>query len=137
MHDTLIFHMCRRDEWTAAQASGSYAGSSQDLADGFIHFSTGLQLEVSAAKHRRGQDGLVLLTVDSAKLGTALKWEASREGALFPHLYGELPADAVERVDDLPLGPDGRHVFPASLNIGHNDGDPLPEQPAGRNPLSE
>ncbi len=137
MHDTLIFHMCRRDEWAAAQASGSYAGSSQDLADGFIHFSTALQVEISAAKHRRGQDGLVLLTVDGAKLGAALKWEASRGGALFPHLYGELPVDAVVRVDDLPLGPDGRHIFPQSLTIGGGDDDPLPEQSADRNPLSE
>lgn len=112
MHDALIFHMCRRDEWDLAQARGSYAGSSQDLADGFIHFSTAQQVEVSAEKHRRGQDGLVLLSVDTSNLGDALKWEASRGGALFPHLYGALPVSAVLRADDLPLGPDGRHIFP-------------------------
>lgn len=108
----IIYHMCRRQEWDAAQAAGSYAGSSQDAADGFIHFSTAAQVIESAAKHRAGQTGLVLLVVDVAHLGDALKWEPSRGGQLFPHLYGALPADAVVRVADLPLGGDGRHVFP-------------------------
>ena len=107
-----IFHICRREEWEAALAGGSYPGSSQDRADGFIHFSTAEQVAASAAKHRAGQDGLVLLRVDPAALGGALKWEPSRGGALFPHLYGPLPTAAVRRVDDLPLGADGRHVFP-------------------------
>ncbi|MGD1877146.1 MAG: DUF952 domain-containing protein [Kiloniellaceae bacterium] len=108
----LIYHICRREEWGAAQAAGRYAGSSQDRADGFIHFSDGAQVAASAAKHRAGQDGLVLLTVEAAALGDALKWEASRGGALFPHLYGDLPLAAVRRVDALPLGPDGQHRFP-------------------------
>ena len=107
-----IYHMCRREEWDAAEARGVYRGSSQDRADGFIHFSTAGQLEGSAAKHRAGQDGLVLLVVDSGKLGGALKWEESRGGALFPHLYGELPVSAVTAIHTLPLGPNGRHVFP-------------------------
>src|SRR5690606_32936259 len=108
----LIYHICRRDEWTAAEAAGSYGGSSQDRADGFIHFSAADQVEASAARHRAGQDGLVLLTVEAAALGAALKWEPSRGGALFPHLYGPLPLAAVRRVEELPLGADGRHVFP-------------------------
>lgn len=108
----IIYHMCRRQEWQAAQAAGSYAGSSQDAADGFIHFSAAAQVVESAAKHRAGQDGLVLLAVDAARLGAALKWEPSRGGQLFPHLYGPLPVDAVVRVADLPLGADGRHSFP-------------------------
>ena len=107
-----IYHMCRRDEWHAATALGSYAGSSQDRADGFIHFSTSRQIVESAAKHRAGQDGLVLLTVDPEMLGEALKWEPSRADQLFPHLYGQLPLAAAVSVDDLPLGPDGRHIFP-------------------------
>lgn len=102
-----IFHMCRRDEWEQALISGAYPGSSQDLADGFIHFSTARQLPESAAKHRRGQPGLLLLTVDPAALGDALKWEPSRGGALFPHLYGPLPTSAALRVDPLPLDADG------------------------------
>lgn len=104
--------MCRREEWEAAAEAGRYDGSSQDAADGFLHFSSAEQIVESAARHRAGQDGLVLLAVDGALLGAALKWEQSRGGALFPHLYGDLPLAAVVRVDDLPVGPDGRHVFP-------------------------
>ncbi|WP_188261004.1 DUF952 domain-containing protein [Azospirillum tabaci] len=115
MTERIIFHMCRAAEWERALAAGAYHGSSQDAADGFIHFSTGAQVEESAAKHRAGQDGLVLLTVDGAALGDALKWEPSRGGQLFPHLYGPLPPAAVLRTDPLPLGPDGRHVFPATF----------------------
>ena len=107
-----IYHMCRRDEWEAAEASGSYRGSSQDEADGFIHFSTAAQVRESARKHRAGQSDLVLLTVDAGRLGPALRWEPSRGGALFPHLYGPLPLAAVTRTDPLPLGADGTHVFP-------------------------
>jgi uncharacterized protein (DUF952 family) len=115
MNRDLIFHICRKEEWAAAQAAGRYGGSSQDRADGFIHFSGAGQVRASAAKHRAGQDGLVLLTVEAAALGEALKWEPSRGGALFPHLYGELPVTAVRRIDDLPLGPDGVHRFPADF----------------------
>jgi uncharacterized protein (DUF952 family) len=107
-----IFHMCHREEWRRAEADGSYGGSSQDQADGFIHFSTAAQIVESAAKHRAGQTGLVLIEVDPAALGDALRWEPSRGGALFPHLYGRLPLAAVRRVVDLPLGENGRHVFP-------------------------
>jgi uncharacterized protein (DUF952 family) len=109
---TVIYHICRREEWEAAAAAGRYAGSSQDEADGFIHFSTAAQVKASAAKHRTGQSGLVLLAVDAERLGAALKWERSRGGAPFPHLYGALPAAAVLAVHDLPLGPDGAHAFP-------------------------
>ncbi len=108
---TLIYHMCRRDEWARA-AAGAYRGSSQDIADGFIHFSTAAQIVESAAKHRAGQADLVLVAVDAARCGAALKWESSRGGALFPHLHGPIPRDAVVGVRDLPLGADGRHVFP-------------------------
>jgi uncharacterized protein (DUF952 family) len=113
MAQALIYHMCRRAEWQAAEQSGVYRGSSQDAADGFIHFSTGAQIEASAAKHRAGQDDLVLIAVDPAALGAALKWEAARGGALFPHLYGTLPVERVRWSRPLPLGPAGRHVFPA------------------------
>jgi uncharacterized protein (DUF952 family) len=112
MSDATIYHICRRAEWRAARAAGTYAGSSQDRADGFIHFSGPKQVIASAAKHRAGQAGLVLLAVDAAELGSALRWEASRGGTLFPHLYGDLPLPAVRWVKPLPLGADGRHVFP-------------------------
>jgi len=112
MSDAPIYHMCKLEEWQAAQAAGSYAGSSQDKADGFIHFSTRTQVWTSAAKHRRGQDNILLLEVDAAALGEALKWEASRGGALFPHLYGPLPVSAVMNLTPLRLDDDGVHIFP-------------------------
>ncbi len=110
-----IFHVCRRSEWEAALLAGCYAGSSQDQADGFIHFSGRDQVVRSAAKHRAGQTGLVLLVVDSAALGSALKWEPSRSGKLVPHLYGGLSLAAVVSVHDLPLGDDGLHRFPPGI----------------------
>ncbi len=110
-----IFHVCRAAEWQAAEAAGAYAGSSQDAADGFIHFSAADQLVASVAKHRAGQQGLVLLKVDPARLGAALKWEPARGGQLFPHLYGPLPLAAVLSARPLPLGPDGQHSFPVPL----------------------
>ena len=110
-----IYHICKREEWEVAQAAGRYSGSSQDMADGFIHFSTAVQIEESAARHRAGQSGLVLLSVDPLALGAALKWEPSRRGEMFPHLYGELPLAALREVWDLPLGLDSRHLFPAAF----------------------
>ena len=108
----IIYHMCRAEEWAAAVASGSYPGSSQDQADGFIHFSTKGQIVESARRHRAGQDGLLLVAVDAVRLGDRLKWERSRGGDLFPHLYSPLgPAESTS-VRPLPLGPDGQHVFP-------------------------
>jgi len=112
MNDDVIYHMCRADEWALALTTGSYPGSSQDQADGFIHFSTRDQVWTSAAKHRRGQNGIVLLSVDAAKLGPDLKWEPSRGGDLFPHLYAPLNIDAVLETIPLPLAEDGIHVFP-------------------------
>lgn len=110
---TLIFHMCRAVEWASALSTGTYAGSSQDVADGFIHFSTATQIRASAAKHRAGQSGLVLLWVDSERLsGNTLKWEVSRNDMLFPHLYGALNTEAAVRTDPLELGPGGIHMFP-------------------------
>ena len=117
MADALIYHICRREEWRAAAEQGLYRGSTQDAADGFIHFSTADQVAASAAKHRAGQDGLVLVEVAAGALGAALKWEPSRGGARFPHLYGELSLAAVAATRDLPLGRDGRHTFP-DLPIG-------------------
>ena len=109
----MIYHMCRADEWEAAVAGGSYAGSSQDKADGFIHFSTADQIVESARRHRAGQSGLLLLAIDPAVLGDRLKWEPSRSGALFPHVYGVIDPRESAWVRPLPVGADGLHVFPA------------------------
>ena len=98
--------------WRQAEREGVLRGSEHDRRDGFIHFSTATQLAETAAKHFAGQDDLLLIAVDDAALGDALKWEVSRGGALFPHLYGELALNAVVSVAALPLGPDGSHRFP-------------------------
>ena len=116
MKTEIIYHICHHEEWKAAKVIGAYAGSSQDLVDGFIHFSSSSQIVESAAKHRTRQTGLVLLSVNANKLGVELKWEESRGGALFPHLYGNLSTSAVMHVDELPLGNDGFHIFPA-INV--------------------
>lgn len=112
---SLIYHVCHQADWNEARTQGLYRGSKDDLRDGFIHFSTASQLRDSVAKHRAGQEGLVLLEVDAAGLGDNLKWEASRGGALFPHLYGPLDPALVQRSGPLPLGQDGTHIFPQDL----------------------
>jgi uncharacterized protein (DUF952 family) len=115
MRSDSIYHICRRDEWERGRAAGRYVGSSQDIADGFIHFSGPEQLAASAAKHRAGQDGLVLVAVDPTLVGDSLRWEPARGGQLFPHVHGPLPFEAVVAVTDLPLGADGRHIFPPHI----------------------
>jgi uncharacterized protein (DUF952 family) len=91
----IVYKICRRDEWSAAERERVFRGSPDDLRDGFIHFSTAEQSPGTFEKYFAGQTGLVLVAIDARKLGQALKWEASRGGALFPHLYGELGLDAV------------------------------------------
>jgi uncharacterized protein (DUF952 family) len=115
MSNRLIFHMCKRSDWQSAQTAGQYPGSGDDLADGFMHFSTAEQLAESAARHRAGVTDLLLITVDADDLGDALKWEPSRGGQLFPHLYGALEVSNVISADELPLDEDGLHIFPDSI----------------------
>jgi uncharacterized protein (DUF952 family) len=107
-----IFKLCRASEWAEAERSGTFLGSPVDLRDGYIHFSTAEQVADTAARHFAGVDGLTLLAVDADTLGSALRWEPSRGGALFPHLYGPLPVASVLWVRALPLDASGRHVFP-------------------------
>ena len=109
---TLIYKIAPLALWREAEARGTFAGAPVDLADGFIHFSTAGQVRETAAKHFAGQDGLVLVAVAAERLGEALKWEVSRGGALFPHLYAALDPAAAAWVNELPLGADGSHVFP-------------------------
>lgn len=107
-----IYKICAAAEWRAAERAGVYRGSAVDRRDGFIHFSTAEQVAETAAKHFAGQRDLVLVSVDAGSLGDPLKWEPSRGGALFPHLYGEMPVSAALRIEPLPPDPNGRHVFP-------------------------
>lgn len=108
---TLVFKIVSEAEWRAAEQNGVFEGSAVDHADGFIHFSTAEQATETAARHFAGQEGLLLVAVDAEKLGDRLKWEPSRGGALFPHLYGALPLSAVRWTRPLPLDADGKHVF--------------------------
>lgn len=107
-----IYKICPAALWREAERSGVFRGSDVDLRDGFIHFSTARQAQETAAKHFAGQDDLLLVRVEAAQLGDRLKWEPSRGGALFPHLYGDLMLACVSKVEPLPLGPTGRHIFP-------------------------
>ena len=98
----MIYKVLTVAEWRGAQAAGEFRGSAVDLADGFVHFSTAGQVVETAARYFAGQTGLALLTVDTTRLGDELRWEPSRGGALFPHLYAALPLDAVIAEATLP-----------------------------------
>lgn len=111
----VIFKICRAAEWAEAVRDGAFRGSAVDLRDGYIHFSTAAQVAETAARHFAGQTDLVLVAVDAAALGDSLRWEPSRGGALFPHLYARLAVNAATWVKPLPLDASGRHVFPAGI----------------------
>lgn len=106
-----IYKILRAPEWEALHAEGRTQGAPIDLRDGFVHLSTAAQVEETAARHFAGEEGLVLLAVDEGRLGEALRWEPSRGGALFPHLYRELRTGDVLWSAPLPFE-DGRHRFP-------------------------
>jgi uncharacterized protein (DUF952 family) len=108
----LIYKILSEAEWQAAERDGVFRGAGIDIADGYIHFSTIEQAAETAAKHFAGQGGLVLVAVDAEVLGTAVKWEPSRGSQLFPHLYGTLATKDALWAKPLPLGADGKHIFP-------------------------
>jgi len=107
----LIFKIVAGEAWRASTAAGVFLGAEVDRADGYIHFSTAAQAPETAAKWFAGRADLMLVAVEADALGPALRWEPSRGGALFPHLYGALPLAAVAWSRPLPLGVDGRHDF--------------------------
>jgi len=98
----LIYKLMGADECARARAEGVFRGSPVDVADGYLHFSSGEQVVETAARHFAGRRGLVLLTVDADRLGEALRWEPSRNGDLFPHLYTSMPWEAVVAETALP-----------------------------------
>lgn len=108
----IIYKICSKDAWDAAIDAGVFTGAPVDLADGYIHFSSATQVAETAAKHFKGQDNLVLVALDASQMGSDLKWEPSRGGELFPHLYGPLLVEHTDWVTPLPVGADGHHVFP-------------------------
>ena len=107
-----IYKIMPRALWLEAQRLGAFDGAPVDLADGFIHFSTAEQVRETAARHFASQDDLLLLAIDEARLGPELRFEPSRGGALFPHLYAPLPLTAVLWEKPLPMRADGGHDFP-------------------------
>ncbi|MBK5947497.1 hypothetical protein CCR83_13840 [Rhodobacter veldkampii DSM 11550] len=110
----LIYKIFRRPEWDAFRAAGETSGAPVDLADGFIHFSTAAQVVETAARHFATESDLVLVAFEAEALGPALRWEPSRGGALFPHLYRPLRLSEVVWDRSLPLGATG-HIFPEAL----------------------
>jgi uncharacterized protein (DUF952 family) len=107
-----IYKICPAAAWREAELHGVFRGSADDVRDGFIHFSTASQLEGTARKHFAGQTGLLLIAIDADGLGEALRWEVSRGGESFPHLYGELDLRHVTAVQDMRARPDGHHEIP-------------------------
>ncbi|KIC43170.1 hypothetical protein RA27_07665 [Ruegeria sp. ANG-R] len=110
----LIYKIFRADEWADLQANGASDGAPIDITDGFVHFSTAEQAAETAAKHFAGIEGLVLLACNAEEMGDDLKWEVSRGGALFPHLYRQIRMADVIWSCALPF--DGKqHKFPEQM----------------------
>ncbi len=111
---SLVYKIVPRALWLEAEETGTFLGAPVDLDDGFIHFSAADQVVETARRHFTTQSDLLLVAVEAEALGSALRWEASRGGALFPHLYGPLPVAAATWAKPLPLGPEG-HAFDGLL----------------------
>ncbi len=110
----VLYKIMARQDWETAQARGVYGGSEVDRRDGFIHLSASHQVRATAQKHFSGQADLLLVSVRQEALGQSLKWEVSRGGDLFPHIYGSLPLNAIHEVIPLPLVK-GVHKFPEGI----------------------
>ncbi|MGJ8529403.1 DUF952 domain-containing protein [Maritalea sp.] len=110
-----IYKVCSLTHWQAAKANGVFTGESIDITDGYIHFSTSDQLAKTLSLHFAGQTDLVLLSVETDKIGTDVKWEKSRGGSLFPHLYADLSLDAIVAEHELKTDADGVFVLPEGL----------------------
>lgn len=113
---TYIYKIATQDQWEEAISLGVFKGAPIDLQDGYIHFSTAEQARETATKHFHGQKNLKLVKVATQPLGELLKWEVSRGGALFPHLYAELKTDDAISVVNLEQDETGGHVFPDDLS---------------------
>ncbi len=112
---TTVYKILTQADWEEACSTGSYAGSRDDIRDGFIHLSAAHQVAGTAARHFRGIADLLVVALDAEKLGSALRWEPSRGGDLFPHCYGPLPVSAAMWSRPLPLGADGVPVIPKEV----------------------
>jgi uncharacterized protein (DUF952 family) len=117
MSALFAFKILTREQWELWRSAGDglFSGAPVDLADGYIHLSMREQVAETAAKHFAGQDDLILAMIDLAALGAAVKWEESRGGALFPHVYGPIAMSAVTSKAKIRLDADGHHIFPAGF----------------------
>ena len=115
MHEMFAFKLLTESDWEKWRSSGLFTGSPVDVADGYVHLSARDQTAQTAAKHFADVDPLMLIMVDLAALNDLVRWEPSRGGALFPHVYGPIPLKAVAGKSRLRLGDGGRHVFPAGF----------------------
>jgi uncharacterized protein (DUF952 family) len=113
--DLFAYKVLTADQYDQFKAEGLFKGAPIDLTDGYIHMSTRDQAAETVARHFAGQDRLVMLMIDLAPFGDAVRWEVSRGGALFPHLYGDLPMSAVAGKVILRLDEQGKHLFPAGF----------------------
>ena len=111
----LIYKIARKAEWAEAERTGVFTGSADDKRDGFIHFSAAAQVRGTCAIHFAGERDLLLVTVDTQRLGPALKWEVSRKGEKFPHLYGPLALSDVRSIVSIERGADGSAIFPPEI----------------------
>jgi len=116
MTDLFAFKILTREQWDRFRADGEFTGAPVDVADGYIHLSARDQVVGTLERHFAGQDDLVLAMIDLSALGNSVKWEESRGGALFPHVYGTLPMTAVTTKAKLRLDETGRHVLPAGFD---------------------
>lgn len=110
--ESIVYRICLARDWALASASGLYAGTPDDARDGFLHLSRECQVAATGAKYFCGKTDLVIVALDVARLGPALRWETSRNGEVFPHLYGPVPATAALWVHPMPLGYDGTPRLP-------------------------
>lgn len=107
MTEQTVYKILTAPEYESLMRENVFAGSALDLADGFIHMSTAAQVTTTVDLYFKGQSGLMLAAIDRKSLGDALRWEPSRAGQLFPHLYGSLPPKAIMRIDPVTRNPDG------------------------------
>ena len=111
----MVYKIARQSEWDEAEGSGIFTGSADDKRDGFIHLSSAAQVRATCAIHFAGERDLLLIAVDAARLGPSLKWEPSRKGDVFPHLYGPLRLADIQSVSAIPMEADGRALFPSEI----------------------
>lgn len=109
--DPFLYKVASSEDWQQVLSDGTFRGFGIDLEDGFIHLSTGDQIKETVRRYFAGRADLMLIVIDGGGLGQTLRWEPSRGGDLFPHVYGTIPMSAVQQAEPLPLGENGEHCF--------------------------